>query len=78
MPKITLKDGNISSDVYVQVSRDHICTCGEKFSLTLNMPEGVTYNGKINVTNVACPKCGEPVVLPEGHHYIENYKLLTK
>ena len=42
------------------------------------MPEGVTYNGKINITNVTCPKCGEPVTLPEGHHYIENHKLLTK
>lgn len=78
MPKIILKDGKLSAEVYVQVTRDYTCPCGTNCTITLDMPEGVTYNGKINVTNVNCPKCGEPVVIPEGHHYIENYKLLTK
>ena len=78
MPKITLdKDGNLSAEVYVQVTREHICSCGAKSTVTMNLPEGVTYNGKINV-NANCPKCGEKVVIPDGHHYIENYKLLTK
>lgn len=78
MPKITLKDGVLSAEVYVQVTRDHTCPCGASFTITMDMPEGVSYNGKINVTNVTCPKCGGPVILPDGHHYIENYKLLTK
>lgn len=77
MPKITIKDGKLSAEVYVQVTRDYTCSCGTTFTITMNMPEGVTYNGRINV-NANCPSCGEPVVIPEGHHYIENYKLLTK
>jgi len=78
MPKINIKDGNLVSDVYVQVTRDHVCSCGQKFTVPMKMPEGVTYTARINVTDVKCPTCGEPMVIPEGHHYIENFKLLTK
>lgn len=78
MPKITIKDGKLSAEIYVQVTRDYTCPCGANSTITMDMPEGVTYNGKITVTNVNCPKCDQPVVIPEGHHYIENYKLLTK
>jgi hypothetical protein len=41
------------------------------------MPEGVSYTGAINV-KANCPSCGKPVTIPHGHHYIENFKLLTK
>jgi hypothetical protein len=77
MPKLTIQNGKLSAEVYVQVTRDYECSCGAKFTITMSLPENVSYNGKINV-NANCPKCNEPVVIPEGHHYIENYKLLTK
>ena len=77
MPKITLKDGILSAVVYVQVTRQHQCVCGEVLTITMQLPEGVSYNSEINV-NSNCPKCGESVVIPYGHHYIENYQLLTK
>ena len=77
MPQITFKDGVISAVSYVQVTRDYICSCGAKNTITMNLPEGVSYNGTITV-KANCPKCNEPVVIPHGHHYIENYKLLTR
>ena len=77
MPQITIKDGVISAIAYVQVTREYICDCGAKNTITMNLPEGVTYNGAINV-NANCPSCSKPVTIPHGHHYIENYKLLTK
>ncbi len=77
MPKITIKDGKLSAEIYVQVTREYVCSCGTKSTITMNMPEGVSYNGKINV-NANCSTCNEPVVIAEGHHYIENHTLLTK
>lgn len=77
MSKISFKDGKLSAEVYVQVTREYICDCGSQFTITINMPEGVTYNGRINV-NANCQNCGKPVVIPEGHHYIEGYQLLTE
>jgi hypothetical protein len=77
MPTITLKDGVLSAETYVQVTREHQCNCGESLTLTLNMPEGVTFNSQITV-NKDCPTCGDPIVIPRGEHYIEDYKLLTK
>lgn len=77
MPRLIFKDGKLSAEVYVHVTRDYACECGAKFTITMNMPENVSYNGQINV-NANCPTCNQPVVIPAGHHYIENYKLLTK
>jgi hypothetical protein len=78
MPTITLKDGVVSATVYIQVTREHKCVCGANYTITLEIPEGVSYKGQINVTGVNCPHCGEPAVIPHGIHYIENYQLLTK
>lgn len=77
MPQITIKDGKLSASVYVQVTRDYVCSCGAQYTITMNMPEGVSYNGKI-IVNANCPACTKPIVIPDGHHYIENYKLVTK
>ncbi|NYT80899.1 hypothetical protein H0A70_05245 [Alcaligenaceae bacterium] len=78
MPKFTLKDGVLSSQVYVQVTREHKCSCGEEMTITMSLPEGVGYRTQITINNAHCPGCGETVVIPYGHHYIENYRLLTK
>ncbi len=78
MPEITIKDGKVSAVSYVQCTRDHLCDCGAKFTITMNWPESVICNGSITVKNTACPTCGEKVVIPHGKHYVENFKLLTK
>ena len=77
MARITIKNGQLSSDLLVQVKRDHVCECGAKSVLTAEWPEGLSVNGAVNF-NVKCPQCGVPVTLPDGHHYVENYRLLTK
>jgi hypothetical protein len=77
MPTITVKDGVLSAEVYVQVSRDYTCQCGAKSTITMSLPEGVSYTSEIKV-DANCTKCGEKVIIARGHHYIENYKLLTK
>lgn len=78
MPRFTLKDGKLSSEVYIQVTRDHQCACGRHFVITLNWPEGLSSNSKISIDNCVCPACEQPVIIPEGHHYVEDFKLLTK
>jgi hypothetical protein len=77
MPPITIKNGVVSAVAYVQVTREQACDCGAKNTITMSMPEGVSYTGAINV-KANCPSCGKPVTIPHGHHYIENFKLLTK
>ena len=77
MAEITIKDGKISSVSYVQCTREHVCPCGVHLTITMNLPEDVSYDAKITV-NQNCPECGESVVIPRGHHYIEDYRLLTK
>lgn len=77
MPEITIKNGVVSAVVYVQCTRDYECQCGAKSTITMSLPEGVTYTGAITVKG-ECPSCGDAVIIPHGHHYIEDYKLLTK
>lgn len=77
MPEITLNDGVLSAQVYVQVTRNYSCTCGANFTITLNMPENVIFNSQISIDK-NCPQCNQPIVIPKGEHYVENYKLLTK
>lgn len=77
MPTITIKDGVLSAETYVQVTREYVCDCGQSLTLTLEMPEGVIFNSQLTI-NKNCPVCGDQIVIPKGEHYIENYKLLTK
>ncbi len=77
MPEITIKDGVISAVTYVQCTREHKCGCGKTLTITMQLLEGVSYTGEINVDS-NCPSCQAPIVIAKGHHYIENYILLTK
>ena len=77
MPEITLKDGHLSAVSYVQCTRAFECQCGHNLTITMDLPEGVTYNGAITV-DANCPLCNEQVVIAKGLHYIEDYKLLTR
>lgn len=77
MNTIRIKDGHLSTDVYVQVEREIECPCGFKGTITLQLPEGVSFNTEFRLTNT-CPECGKQLVIPYGHHYIENFRLLTK
>lgn len=76
--KVDNNTKQLSADSYVRVSREYECSCGAKFTVTTDWPEGLTVNGAVNFNNVNCNQCGEPVRLPNGHHYVENYRLLTK
>lgn len=77
MANVTIKNGVMTSTVSVQVTRDYLCSCGAKSVLTVDWPEGVTVNAPVNF-NIKCPSCGANVALPSGHHYVENYRLLSK
>ena len=77
MPEITLKDGALSAQTYVQASRDYTCSCGSNFTITMNLPENIIFNSQISIDK-NCPQCNIPVVIPMGKHYVEDFKLLTK
>jgi len=76
MPRITIKDGVLSAESYVTATRQYTCGKGTKSTLTLNMPEGVTVNGAINV-DTQCPCCGEKVVIPTGKHSVNSEGVLV-
>ena len=78
MATITIKDGILSATIYIQVTHAYKCLCGAELTITMQLPEDVSYTGEINIEGVNCHNCGKPVVIPYGHHYIENYQLLTK
>lgn len=72
------KTGQWSSEVNVQVTIDHVCGCGEKHTVTLNWPEGLTVKGALNIANQKCTRCDAPIAFPEAQYYVENYRLLSK
>ncbi|SOB53865.1 hypothetical protein [Pseudomonas lundensis] len=76
MPKFTFKDGVLSSDSYVKATRQYTCGKGTVSELTLDMPEGLTVQGAINV-NAQCPCCGEKVVIPTGKHSVNSDGVLV-
>lgn len=71
MPKITLKDGVLSSDSYVKATRQYTCGKGTVSELTLDMPAGLTVQGAISV-NAHCHCCGEKVEIPTGKHSVNS------
>ena len=75
MPKITIKDGVLTAESYVEAKRQYTCQKGTVSTLTLTLPEGVTFQGAINV-NAQCPCCGEQVVIPTGKHSINSDGIL--
>lgn len=78
MPEITLtKDGVLTSKTYVKATRDYTCQKGTSLTITLDWPEGVTVKGPINVTNLKCPCCDEPVAIPKGEHSVVDGVLVT-
>lgn len=63
---------------YIDVSFDYTCECGVKIAFSMQMPEGLNFNGQIHL-NTECPDCGGQVIMPHGRYYIdtENHRLLT-
>lgn len=77
MPKLTIKDGSITSNVYVKATLDYACDCGTESQVSINWPEGLIVNTEeLNVTNAKCPTCGEVVSLPAGSYGIRDYKVV--
>jgi len=71
------KTGCLSAVSYVQATCEYQCKCGNKFDITLQWPEGLTSIGEVQINDVVCPKCSNPVVLPYGRHYLEGFRLMT-
>lgn len=78
MPELTFKDGVLTAFSYVQATRDYQCKCGMRTTLKLTLPENVEFKSQLSVKDMNCPRCKEPVVIPMGLHYVENFVLLTK
>ena len=77
MNELKIENGKISALIYVRVKRSYTCDCGCKGELTLDIPDVVELLGELH-TDVACPECGKAIVIPYGHHYVENFHLLTR
>jgi hypothetical protein len=76
MPKIYFKDGVLTAESYVKVTRQYTCKKGTTSTITLELPEGVTYQGTISM-NLQCPCCGEQVAIPAGKHSINSEGVLV-
>ncbi|MCP2041680.1 hypothetical protein L1281_002291 [Neisseria sp. HSC-16F19] len=73
------KDSNVlSAQQYVRATADHTCPCGHQISFQIDWPQNVSMNTQISVSDLACPRCHSPVVLPRAHYFVEDYRLLSK
>lgn len=72
------KKGTVSAVSMVRASREYECSCGHRFSFTVDWPEGLTQNGAMTINGVQCPKCSQPAVLPAARHWVENFQLLSR
>lgn len=70
--------GQIDADIYIQTTCEVKCHCGNPMTIVLSLPEGLSVRASINITDVACGACGQSVVLPEAHYWIENYRLMSE
>lgn len=70
--------GTISAVSNVLVSREHTCACGTNFTFTLEWPENLTQQGAISINGATCPSCQQPIHLPKGRYWAENFELRSE
>lgn len=76
--KFDFKTGELTARDYERVETPYTCqTCGAQFSVTLDMPSGITFDSELNVVNIQCPVCHSPVIFPKGKYRAENGKLVN-
>ena len=67
--------GDFFAVLRVQASGQYQCACGQKIDFTVEWPEGVVQTGTVTITDSRCPQCHQPVVLPFGKHWVEDFRL---
>ena len=77
MPELTLKpDGTLEALVYSRATFEHTCECGCKYTISIDMPEGIIFESSLHIKGATCPQCGQECVLPRGRYTVRNYKLV--
>ncbi|HYW57699.1 MAG TPA: hypothetical protein VE934_12105 [Polaromonas sp.] len=79
MPKNTFtfdpKTGSMKALSNLQISFTHLCECGYKIAGTMEWPEGLISTGSVSISDVKCPQCAQPVLLPRAEYYAEEFEL---
>lgn len=76
MPKMTMKDGILSFEDKVPVKIDYVCECGAEATITMELPENVTFNSEISISSLVCSTCGNGVKLPRSSYTVIDGKLV--
>ena len=76
MPKFTIKDGVASFEDKVPTQIDYTCECGAEATITMELPENVTFNSEITFNSLVCSKCGKDVKLPRSSYKVIEGKLV--
>lgn len=73
---MTIKDGVVSFEDQVPVQIDYTCECGAEATISMELPENVTFNSEINFSSLECSKCGKGVKLPRSSYTVRDGKLV--
>lgn len=50
MPELTLKpDGTLEALVYSRATFEHTCECGCKYTISIDMPEGIIFESSLHI-----------------------------
>ena len=69
-------DGTLEAKVFCHASFDYTCQCGEKFTVSCNLPENIIFHSTLNIDGIVCPACGRGIALPRGRYTVRDYKLV--
>ena len=69
-------EGATSTDGFVTASSQYACQRGTLGMLALNFPKGAVIHGPLSV-DLACPCCGEPVVIQGRSHHVDAAGMLV-
>ena len=73
MPELTLKpDGTLEALVYSRATFEHTCECGCKYTISIDMPEGIIFESSLHIKGATCPQCGQECVLPRGRYTVRK------
>ncbi len=51
MPELTLKpDGTLEALVYSRATFEHTCECGCKYTISIDMPEGIIFESSLSTS----------------------------
>lgn len=77
MAKFTIdKNGVTTFEGKVPTQIDYECGCGSKATITVDLPEDVTFNSEITFSRLKCSDCGQGVKLPRSSYTVKDGKLV--